>query len=90
MVFSTLFLQTGHDGQYSGGGGLLAKSCPTLLQSHRLCVVCQTPLSTAFSRQEYWSGWQYSSTVIFESEPAFYFTYRHHQAKWSEHLPHSV
>ena len=75
----SLFLQTGNDWQYSGGGGLVAKSCPALLQSHGLCVACQTPLSTAFSRQEYWSGWQYSSTVIFESEPAFCFTYTPHQ-----------
>ena len=39
---------------YGVGGGLVAKSCPTL----RILwtVVCQAPLSMGFSRQEYWSG----------------------------------
>ena len=37
-----------------GGGGLVAKSCPTL--STLWTVACQAPLSTGFSRQEYWSG----------------------------------
>ena len=35
-------------------GGLVAKSCPTLVTSWT--VACQAPLSTGFSRQEYWSG----------------------------------
>ena len=37
-----------------GGGGLVAKSCPTLLTLWT--VACQAPLSMGFSRQEYWSG----------------------------------
>ena len=37
-------------------GGLVAKSCPTLRNPHRLTVACQAPLSMGFSRQEYWSG----------------------------------
>ena len=37
-----------------GGGGLGAKSCPTLATPWT--VSCQTPLSMGFSRQEYWSG----------------------------------
>ena len=37
-----------------GGGGLVAKSCPTLATPW--AVACQTPLSMGFSRQEYWSG----------------------------------
>ena len=36
------------------GGGLVAKSCPTLATPKT--VACQAPLSTGFSRQEYWSG----------------------------------
>ena len=36
------------------GGGLVAKSCPTLATPWT--VACQAPLSMGFSRQEYWSG----------------------------------
>ena len=39
---------------YGGGGGLVAKSCPTLATSW--IVALQTPLSMGFSRQEDWSG----------------------------------
>ena len=35
-----------------GGGGLVAKSCLTLV----IPWTCQAPLSMGFSRQEYWSG----------------------------------
>ena len=41
-----------------GGGGLAAKSCPTLATS--LTVACQS-LSMGFSRQEYWSGLPFPS-----------------------------
>jgi len=37
-----------------GGGGLVAKSYPTLATPRT--VACQAPLSMGFSRQEYWSG----------------------------------
>ena len=37
-----------------GGGGLVAKSCPTLVTPRT--VACQAPLSMGFSRQEYWNG----------------------------------
>ena len=37
----------------SGGGSLVAKSCPTLMIPWTLA--CQAPLSIGFSRQEYWS-----------------------------------
>ena len=40
--------------QSGGGGGLVAKSCPTLATPWT--VACQAPLSMRFSRQEYWSG----------------------------------
>ena len=33
---------------------LVAQSCPTL--SNPMDCTCQAPLSTKFSRQEYWSG----------------------------------
>ena len=36
-----------------GGGGLVAKSCPTVATPWT--VACQAPLSMRFSRQEYWS-----------------------------------
>ena len=39
-----------------GGGGLVAKSCQSLATP--LTVACQAPLSTGFSRQDYWSGLQ--------------------------------
>ena len=42
-----------------GGGGLVAKSCPTLATPGS--VACQAPLSTGFSRQEYWSGLPFPS-----------------------------
>ena len=37
-----------------GGGGLVAKSCLTLVIPWTLA--CQAPLSMGFSREEYWSG----------------------------------
>ena len=37
-----------------GGGGLVAKSCPTLVTPWT--IAHQTPLSMGFPRQEYWSG----------------------------------
>ena len=40
--------QTGH-----GGGGLVAKSCPTLVTPWT--VACQAPLSMGFPRKKYWS-----------------------------------
>ena len=33
------------------------------LRPHELCVTCQAPLSTGFSRQEYWSGLPFPSPV---------------------------
>ena len=41
------------------GGGLVAKSCLTLLTPWT--VACQTPLHMGFSRQEYWSGLPFHS-----------------------------
>ena len=41
------------------GGGLAAKSCPTLATP--LTVAHQAPLSVGFSRQEYWSGLSFPS-----------------------------
>ena len=43
-----------------GGGGLVAKSCPTLATPWT--VACQAPLFMGFSRQEYWNGLPFSST----------------------------
>ena len=37
-----------------GGGGLVAKLCPTLATPWT--VACQAPLFMEFSKQEYWSG----------------------------------
>ena len=41
------------------GGGLVAKSCPTLVTPWT--VAHQAPLSMRFSRREYWSGWPFPS-----------------------------
>ena len=43
------------------GGGLVAKSCPTLVTPWT--VACQAPLSMGFSRQEYWSGLPFPSLL---------------------------
>ena len=44
---------------YLAGGGLVAKSCPTL--PNPWTVAYQTPLFMGFSRQEYWSGLPFPS-----------------------------
>ena len=44
---------------YGGGGGLVAKLCPTLVAPWT--VAHQAPLSMGFSRQEYWSGLPFPS-----------------------------
>ena len=41
------------------GGGLVAKSCPTL--ANPWTVASQAPLSMGFPRQEYWSGLPFPS-----------------------------
>ena len=41
------------------GGGLLAKSCPTLVTAWTIAL--QAPLSMGFSRQEYQSGLPFPS-----------------------------
>ena len=41
------------------GGGLVAKSCPTLMTPWT--VACQASLSMGFSRQEYWSELPFAS-----------------------------
>ena len=41
------------------GSGLVTKSCLTLTTPWT--VACQAPLSTGFSRQEYWSGLPFPS-----------------------------
>ena len=43
----------------SGGGGLVAKLCPTLASSWTLTY--QALLSMEFTRQEYWSGLPFPS-----------------------------
>ena len=44
---------------HGGGGGLAAKSCPTLATPWT--VAPQIPLSKGFSRQVYWSGLPFPS-----------------------------
>ena len=41
------------------GGGLVAKSCPTLATPW--AIAFQVPLSMGFPRQEYWSGLPFTS-----------------------------
>ena len=43
-----------------GGGGLVAKSCPTLGNPMGY-IACQAPLSMGISMQEYWSGLSFPS-----------------------------
>ena len=45
--------------RYIGGGGLVAKSCLTLVTPWT--VACQAPLSIGFPREEYWSGLPFPS-----------------------------
>ena len=40
--------------KYGGGGGLVSKSCATLVTPWT--IACQAPLSMGVSRQEEWSG----------------------------------
>jgi len=42
-----------------GGGGLVAKSCSTLVTTWT--IACQDPLSMGFARQEYWGGLPFTS-----------------------------
>ena len=43
-----------HMPQLTSSGGLVAKSCPTLVTPW--AAACQAPLPMGFYRQEYWSG----------------------------------
>ena len=54
-----LYLMIGVTVCIGGGGGLVAKSYPTLVIPWTLA--CQAPLSMGFSRQEYWSGLPFPS-----------------------------
>ena len=47
--------------RYIGGGGLVAKSCPTFVTAWT--VACQAPLSVEFSRGEYWNGLPFPSPM---------------------------
>ena len=60
------------DSEESGGGGLVAKLCPTL--ATLWTVARQAPLSMGFSRQEHWSGLPFPSPGDLSdpgTEPAF-------------------
>ena len=48
---------------YGSGGGLVAKSRPTLATPWT--IACQAPLSMKFSRQEYWRGLSFPSVRDF-------------------------
>ena len=47
--------------QVCNGGGFVTELCLILLQPHEH-VVWQAPLSTGFSRQEYWNGLPFTSS----------------------------
>ena len=53
------YLLISHPLTILSGGGLVAKSCPTLVTPWT--VACDVPLSMGFSRQEYWSGLAFPS-----------------------------
>ena len=48
-----------YSGFLSAAGGLVVKSCPTLMIPWT--VACQAPLSMGFTRQEHWSGLPFPS-----------------------------
>ena len=50
-----------------GGGGLVAKLCPTLATPWT--VACQAPLFMGLSRQEYWSGLPFPSPGDLPGDP---------------------
>ena len=50
----------------AGGGGLVSKSCPTLVTPWTMAL--RVPQSMGFSRQEYWSGLLFPSPGDF-SDP---------------------
>ena len=54
---------------YKPGKKDSAKSCPTLVIPST--VTCQDPLSTGYSRQEYWSGLPFPSPSKFASPLVF-------------------
>ena len=58
---------TSSHGCGGGGGGLVAKSCPTLATPWT--AACQAPLSMGFSRQEYWNGLPFPSPSPLMSTP---------------------
>ena len=57
--FSKVTCVKGPSQRQYGGGGLVAKFCPTFATPWT--VACQAPLSMGFSRQEYWSGLPFPS-----------------------------
>ena len=52
-------LLTKQNCSYHGGGGLVAKTCPTLTAPWTIAL--QAPLSLRFPKQEYWSGLPFPS-----------------------------
>ena len=56
---------------WSGGGGLVAKLCPTLVTPWT--VACLAPLSMGFLRQEYWSGLPFPSPGDLPDPGIFFF-----------------
>ena len=59
MLDTTLFKSKQYIFLASGAGGLVAKSCPTLVTPWT--VAHQAPLSMGFSGQQYWSGLPFPS-----------------------------
>ena len=56
---SRQFTPVGCSQQQCIGGGLVTKSCPTIVTPWT--VACRAPLSMGFSRQEYWRGLTFPS-----------------------------
>ena len=52
VTLPLMFFHSSPRAHYGGGGGLVVESCPTLATPQT--VGFQAPLSTGFSRQEYW------------------------------------
>ena len=54
VVLISAVQQSGSGIHTYGGGGLVTKSCLTLVTPWT--VACQVPLSMGFPKQQYWSG----------------------------------
>ena len=76
-----MYLDNIHGG--GSGGGLVAKSCPTLATPWT--IARQAPLSTGFSRQEHWSGLPFQHNIAKAAPPPpFSKVFNQNIVKWRD------